>query len=1012
MSVRFRVIAGLACVLVSLVSAVAAAAAVANPTLGFESSSVLASNADASPDVLAGSHPFALTTTLKVNTTTDSGGHPVSVGGDLKDVVAELPPGLAIDPLASTGCGAAEFATVNSSGEDGCPDASAVGVVAVENVVVSTRVVSDFPIYDLVAPAGSPAQFGFNVAGAAVYLTATVRTGSDYGLTVTMAGIPQAAHVLGSAVTFWGVPAESVHDKERGDCIQSHGACPAGVSSKPLLTLPGQCTTPPTTLLRADSWQDPGQFTAFASDPITAGGLALTACEGLDFSPLFHAQVESATADTPTGMKLDVQLPQSEDPSGLGEADLKDAVVILPPAMRLNLSRANNLVGCPLEGPEGINLSSGEPGHCPEVSRIGSVNVNTPLLAEALHGGIYVAQQGNLPGNGTNPFNSLLAIYILAEGSGVVLKLPAEVAANAETGQLTMHIGPDPTTGRAFAPQLPLTDLEVEFNGSQQAALVTPTACGTYATAVSLTPWSGTAPATRIGESQITAGCANAFNPSFSATVANTQAGGYSPLAMTLARQDGEQELKSVSTTLPEGMLATLGGVVLCPEPQASLGTCGAGSLIGEASSSVGAGPEPFVIKGGQVYLTQAYGGGSFGLSLVMPAVAGPFNLGPAGHPIVVRAAIHINPITGQATVDTDTTGPYSIPSILQGIVPQIRTVTIVVNRPRFTFNPSGCAPRSFTGAITSTQGATANVSTPFAPTNCAALPFAPKLTAATIGRSSRADGIGFDVKVVGGFANESNAHSVKVELPKQLSSRLTTLQKACLAKVFEANPASCPPGSVVGTANAVTTVLPVALVGPAYFVSYGNAKFPELVLVLQGYGVTIQLHGETFISKSGISSSTFNQIPDAPVPSFELKLPAGKDSALTGNGDLCARALRTPTVIVAQNGLTVREDPRISVSGCRPAIKVVRHAVRGHVATLTVIVPSAGKLLASSKGFARAAKKVSKAGTATIKLTVSKTERRFLALHPKRRLKSTVKLLFIPSHGARLSAHVTILVR
>jgi hypothetical protein len=1010
--VRFRVVVVLACVLVSIVSAVVVASAVAGPALGFESSSVLASNGDASSDVLAGSHPFALTTTFKVNTTTDSGGHLVSVGGDLKDVVAELPAGLAVDPLASTRCGAAEFATVNSSGEDGCPNASAVGVVAVENVVGATRVVSDFPIYDLVVPAGSPAQFGFNVAGAAVYLTAAVRTGSDYGLTVTMAGIPQAAHVLGSAVTFWGVPAESVHDKERGDCVQSHGVCPAGVSAKPLLTLPGQCVTPPVTSLRADSWQEADQFTAFASDPLVAGGLALTACGGLDFSPSFHALLESSTADAPTGLKLDVQLPQSEDPSGLGEADLKDAVVILPPTMRLNLSRANNLVGCPLQGPEAIDLSSGVPAHCPEASRIGSVSLSTPLLAEALHGGIYIAQQGNLPGNGTNPFGSLLAVYIVAEGSGVVLKLPAEVVANPETGQLTMRLGPDPVTGQAFVPQLPLADLEMEFNNSPQAVFVTPTMCGSYTTAASLEPWNGAAPATLSDESQITGGCANAFTPSFSATVANTQAGGYSPLAVTLAREDGEQELKSVSTTLPEGMLATLGNVVLCPEPQASLGACGAGSLIGEASGTVGAGSEPYLINGGQVYLTQAYGGGSFGLSLVMPAVAGPFNLGPEGHSLVIRAAIHINPLTGQATVATDTTGPYSIPSILQGIVPQIRTLNILVNRPRFTFNPSGCAPHSFTSAITSTQAATANISTPFTPTNCAALPFGPKLTASTIGRPSHMNGVGFDVKIVEGFVNEANAHSVKVELPKQLSSRLTTLQKACLVKVFESNPASCPPGSVVGTANAVTTVLPVPLVGPAYFVSYGNAKFPELVLVLQGYGVTIQLHGETYISKAGISSSTFPQIPDAPVPSFELQLPAGKDSALTANGDLCAKALRTPTVIVAENGLTVREDPQIKVSGCRPAIKVVRHTVRGHVVRITVSVPAAGKLLARGKGLTRAAKKIGKAGTTTIKLTVSTAERRFLAHHPKRRLKTLVKLLFIPSHGAKLSTHLTITVR
>jgi hypothetical protein len=1009
-NVRFRVIVVLACVLVLVVSAGAATSAVASPTLGFESSSVLTSNADASSDVLAGSHPFAVTTTFKVNTT-DSGGHLVSVGGDLKDVVAELPAGLAIDPLASTRCGPEEFASVNSSGEDGCPNASAVGVVAVENAALSTRVVSDFPIYDLVAPAGSPAQFGFNVAGAAVYLTAAVRTGSDYGLTVTMAGIPQAAHVLGSAVTFWGVPAESVHDKERGDCIQSHGVCPAGVPSKPLLTLPGQCMTPPTTSLRADSWQEAGHFTALASDPLTVGGLALTECEKLGFSPSFHAVLESSTADTPTGLKLDVQLPQSEDPSGLGEADLQDTVVALPEGMRLNLSRANNLVGCPLEGAEAINLSSSEPAHCPKASRIGSVNVDTPLLAEALHGSVYMAQQGNLPGNGTNPFSSLLAIYILAEGSGVTLKLPAELVANPETGQLTMHLGPDPITGQPFAPQLPLANLEMEFSSSQQAVLVTPPTCGSYTTVATLTPWSGAAPVARSEESKITEGCANAFNPTFSADAANTLSRGYTSAAFTIARQDGEQEVKGVSVTFPEGMLAMVGNVALCPEPQASLGTCGAESLIGEVSVSVGTGPEPSVVKGGKIYFTGPYGGGPFGLSIVTPAIVGPFNLGPAGHPFVVRVTIHVNELTGQVTGTDDPTGPYSIPSLLEGLVPEFRTFHLNFNRPEFIFNPSGCYQHSFTSTITSTQGTTASVSQPYTPTNCSALPFAPKSTYSTIGRPSRADGIGFHAKIVEGYIFESNAHSVKVELPKQLVSRLTTLQKACLAKVFEANPASCPTASDVGTAKVVTTALPAPLIGPAYFVSYGNAKFPELVFVLQGYGVTIQLHGETYISKSGISSSTFPQIPDAPVPLFELELPAGKDSALTTNGDICAQALRTPTVIVAENGLTVKEDPQVKVSGCPPVIKVLRHVVHGHIATITVSVPSAGKLLASGKGFTRATKKIRKAGTATIKLTVSNTERRFLAHHPKRKLKTVVKMLLIPSHGARLSTHVTVLV-
>jgi hypothetical protein len=1004
----------MACVSVSALSMVVVCEAVASPTFSFESSSAVASNADASPDLLAGSHPFTFTMSFKMNTTINPEGRLVSEGGDLADVAAELPPGVAFDPLAASLCGAQEFATVNSStGEDGCSNASAVGIIEIENVTPSTlaeRKVSTYPIYDLTPPAGSSALFGFRVAGVAVYLTPSIRTGSDYGLTVAMTGIPQGAHVLGSSVTFWGVPGDAAHDNQRGDCVQSHGTCPAGVPIKPLLTLPTQCLTVPVASLRADSWSEPGQFVATASDPL-ASGSALTACQALDFAPTLNARAESSMADSPTGMTLRLLIPQSEDPAGRGEAQLQDAVVALPAGMTLNLSRANGLVGCPLVGPEGVNLGSSEPGHCPAAAKIGGVKVKTPFLADELHGGVYVAQQGNLAGADTNPFNSLLALYILAEGSGVVLKLPAEVIANPQTGQLTLHLGPDPATEQAYAPQLSLEDLELELTGGPQAVLITPPVCGNYTTSGSLASWSG-ASATLTDEVHITEGCTKAFSPSFSAGTVNKMANAYSPLTVALSRHDGEQELGGVSTTLPEGLLATLGGVELCPEPRATLGTCGPSSLIGEATSSVGSGSEPFTLTGGKVYLTGPYHGGSFGLSIVVPVLAGPFNLGPEGRPLVIRAAIDINPRTGQATVATDVIGPYSIPSILQGILLRVKSIDIAVDRPEFTFNPSNCAPLVITGAVTSTQGTVSSVSTPFQSTGCATLPFYPKLTASTSGRPSRKNGIGFNVKIVEGVAHEDNAHSVKVELPKQLPSRLSTLQKACLVAVFEVNPAACPPGSIVGTASAVTSVLPVPIGGPVYFVSHGGAKFPEVVMVLQGYGVTIELYGETFISKTGITSSTFPQVPDAPVVSFELHLPAGPDSALTAHGNLCAADLRIPTTIIAYNGLVVKESPRIAVGGCPPTIKVLHHSFRGRFARIVVSVPSAGRLVASGKGLSRRVTTLGKAGAVALKLALSKGERGLLAHHPRHRLKITVELKFTPSHGPRLSARVTVVVR
>ncbi len=87
---------------------------------------------------------------------------------------------------------------------------------------------------------------------------------------------------------------------------------------------------------------------------------------------------------------------------------------------------------------------------------------------------------------------------------------------------------------------------------------------------------------------------------------------------------------------------------------------------------------------------------------------------------------------------------------------------------------------------------------------------------------------------------------------------------------------------------------------------------------MLQGYGVTVDLVGTTFI-KNGVTSSTFKQVPDVPVGSFELTLPEGKFSALGANGNLCKvkGGLKMPTAFTAQNGATLKQSTSISVTGC-----------------------------------------------------------------------------------------------
>jgi hypothetical protein len=297
----------------------------------------------------------------------------------------------------------------------------------------------------------------------------------------------------------------------------------------------------------------------------------------------------------------------------------------------------------------------------------------------------------------------------------------------------------------------------------------------------------------------------------------------------------------------------------------------------------------------------------------VNPAKAGPYDL-EKNTPcdcVVVRAKIEVDPVTAALTITSDNTGPYKIPTILEGIPLQIKHVNVAINRPGFTFNPTNCNPMSITGSLQSTQGATRALSVPFQVTNCAVLGFKPGFKVSTSGKTSRANGASLNVKLTypkAGFGSQANIKSVKVDLPKQLPSRLTTLQKACTSTQFQANPAGCPTASMVGHATAITPLIPVPLTGPAYFVSYGAAKFPELV---------IDLHGETFINKAGITSSTFHTVPDAPVGSFELALPQGKYSALAANGNLCASKLAMPTAFTAQNGTVIKQSTPIDVTGC-----------------------------------------------------------------------------------------------
>ena len=409
------------------------------------------------------------------------------------------------------------------------------------------------------------------------------------------------------------------------------------------------------------------------------------------------------------------------------------------------------------------------------------------------------------------------------------------------------------------------------------------------------------------------------FRPQvISGTDDNDDAGSYSPFYLRILREDGEQEITRFSTVLPPGLTGNLTGIPFCPEADIEAAksasgaqeeaepSCPAASEIGHTIVSAGVGTV-LAQTPGKVYLAGPYRGAPLSIVSITSAKVGPFDLGT----VVIRFALNINPSTAQVEVSANGSDP--IPHIIKGIVVHVREIRVYMDRNQFILNPTSCNHLNISETIDGAGANPANpadqvpvgATAPFQAADCSSLKFEPKFKVSTSGKTSKADGAGLSVKLTypsGSLGNDANIARVKVDLPKQLPSRLTTLQKACTAAQFNTNPAGCPAASLIGQARAMTPILPVPLVGLAYFVSHGGEAFPDLEIVLQGYGVTIVLTGNTFISKAGITSSTFATVPDQPVTGFELTLPQGPDSALAANGNLCASKLSMPTGFVAQN--------------------------------------------------------------------------------------------------------------
>jgi hypothetical protein len=710
--------------------------------------------------------------------------------------------------------------------------------------------------------------------------------------------------------------------------------------------------------------------------------------EELLFEPTFKLSQSSTASDQPTEVTAEASEPHA--PTENDQSQVQSASFTLPEGMTLNPSAAHGLEACTpgqAHEVETEKFSEAFGVECPTGSKIGTVSLNVPTLPDGtLTGSAYLGGPESGPITGP-PFT----MYVVAnsERYGVSVRLVAHVIPNEATGQLT--------TVFSKPPEQPFTNLAIHFDRGVLAPVANPLVCGTPQGSSSFSPTSKPASPENAAFGISVTGCAATLPFALTQSTENEveTAGSHTSYSFNLARSDGNQYLKTIKTSLPLGLVGAIPDVTLCAEAAANAGTCGAASKIGTVTVLAGAGNSPFSFQG-SAYMTGPYKGAPYGMSIVVPSIAGPFNLGP----VVTRATVNIDKTTAQVTAES------VLPTIVKGIPLRLRSINLTINRQGFLYNPTNCATQATLSTLGSTEGATqSGLSSPFTVTGCENLKLAPKFAATTSSKVSRANGTSL-VTTLTQLPGESNIKSVKVQLPRQLPSRDTTLKQACTAATFEADLTKCPAGSIVGTAEAVSPTLPGTMKGKAYFVAHGNAAFPDLDLVLEDQGVQIILVGNTDITK-GITTTTFASTPDVPVSSVTVSLPAKSNSAVSGFGDLCHKPLLMPTTITGQNGKVTKLNTVIAVSSC--GVKVVGRKVVGNTAILTIQTFAAGRISGSGSGVKTTARTLSGASKATtLKVPLSSSGR-----GKRKPLKVKIRVGFVPKKkGAHSTASVTVTYR
>lgn len=771
----------------------------------------------------------------------------------VRDFELALPPGLTGDPSAAGECTPAQLVA------QACPVSSSVGRIdlGIEPLSGSREgrffELASASVYSMDPPKGYLADFAFNVSDNVTHLRVSLDPADNYATKISVPLVNQFAPVYFQRLTLWNASPESA-----------------------LFTMPSTCGVDQVVSLRHyDSWQQPGVFGPEVSYRLPG---PLTGCDQPRFEPTLAVSSTDSRASAPTGIEARLGLPQAQGQSAPASPPVEDVHLVFPDGMALSPAFANGLTSC---SEAQIGLGSGRPVECPDSSRVGAATLGTPLLSQPLEGTVYLAAQE------ANPFGSLLGVYLVVqdvEDRGVLLKVPGRIDLDPDDGRVSMRL--------EDLPPLPFDQLSLRFRGGGRSPLVNPPGCGASAIAGTVSSYARPGDPVPVADTyEVTAGpeggpClapgAGPFAPRLVAGAVNPRAASATPFVIALTRDDREQQLHQVELSPPPGLAAKLAGIPACPNPPA----CSPAGQVGTALVGVGTGPEPLYLPG-KIYLGGPYRGAPFSLVVVVPASAGPLDLGY----LTTRVAIHVHPITARLRAVVD-----PLPRIRFGIPLAVRELRIDLDRRGFTVNPTSCDPMAVIGEAVSRQGTQARISTRFQLASCERLGFGPSLSLKLAGPAHKGAHPALRAAVVP-RRGDANIRRLGLVLPRTELLDSRHIRGVCSRSRFAAS--RCPGNSIYGHAVARSPLLERPLRGPVYL-RESDHRLPDLVASLDGrFDIDLVARMD---SVGGRVRLSFAKLPDVPVRKLVLSMAGGRQGLLVNTGHVCSRTRRAAVVLVGHN--------------------------------------------------------------------------------------------------------------